>query len=173
MCRRRSARRSRFSAPTPRLSRHWSSRAARARTSGERNRAAGSAPTRNRESRVLRKAGTARAAALDSRSRRCAGGAAHGARDFPHRLRGFRGTGRVAPHAHGRVVNGIELLAVLPRGTGSLGFYEKPEQRVPLRSIRVAADVPEAQRTALEIFRTDSAAFAALVESRRTRTDEW
>src|SRR5262249_26333740 len=32
----------------------------------------------------------------------------------------------------GRVVKGIELLSVLPRGTGSLGFYEKPEQRVPL-----------------------------------------
>jgi peptidylprolyl isomerase len=73
----------------------------------------------------------------------------------------------------GRVVKGIELLSVLPRGTGSLGFYEKPEQRVPLRSIRVAADVPEAQRTPLEIFRTDTTAFAALIASRRTRTDEW
>lgn len=73
----------------------------------------------------------------------------------------------------GRVVKGIELLSVLPRGTGNLGFYEKPGQRVPLRSIRVAADVPEAERTPLEIFRTDTAAFGALVESRRTRTDEW
>jgi peptidylprolyl isomerase len=73
----------------------------------------------------------------------------------------------------GRVIQGIELFSVLPRGTGNLGFYEKPEQRVPLRSIRVAADVPEAERAALEVFRTDTAAFTALVESRRTRTDEW
>ena len=73
----------------------------------------------------------------------------------------------------GRVVKGIELFSVLPRGTGNLGFYEKPEQRVPLRSVRVAADVPEGERTSLEIFRTDTAAFAELVESRRTRTDEW
>jgi peptidylprolyl isomerase len=73
----------------------------------------------------------------------------------------------------GRVVKGIELLSVLPRGTGNLGFYEKPEQRVPIRSIRVAADVPEAQRTPLEVLRTDTATFAALVESRRNRTDEW
>jgi peptidylprolyl isomerase len=73
----------------------------------------------------------------------------------------------------GRVIKGIELLSVLPRGTGNLGFYEKPEQRVPVRSVRVAADVPEAERTPLEIFRTDTPAFAALVESRRTRTDEW
>lgn len=73
----------------------------------------------------------------------------------------------------GRVVKGIELFSVLPRGTGSLGFYEKPEQRVPLSSVRVAADVPEAERTALEIFRTDTPAFAAFVEARRTRGDEW
>ena len=73
----------------------------------------------------------------------------------------------------GRVVKGIELFSVLPRGTGNLGFYEKPEQRVPLRSIRVAADVPEPERTPLEVFRTDTATFAALIESRRTRTDEW
>jgi peptidylprolyl isomerase len=37
----------------------------------------------------------------------------------------------------------------------------------------VAADVPEAERTPLEIFRTDTPAFAALIESRRTRADEW
>jgi peptidylprolyl isomerase len=73
----------------------------------------------------------------------------------------------------GRVVKGIELFSVLPRGTGDLGFYEKPEQRVPLRSIRVAADVPESQRTPLEVFRTDSPGFTTLVESRRTRTEEW
>ena len=73
----------------------------------------------------------------------------------------------------GRVVKGIELFSILPRGTGNLGFYEKPEQRVPLRSVRVAADAPEGERTSLEIFRTDTAAFAELVESRRTRTDEW
>jgi peptidylprolyl isomerase len=73
----------------------------------------------------------------------------------------------------GRVVKGIELFSVLPRGTGPLGFYEKPEQRVPVRAIRVAADLPEAQRTPLEIFRTDTAAFAALVEARRARAEDW
>jgi peptidylprolyl isomerase len=73
----------------------------------------------------------------------------------------------------GRVVKGIELFSVLPRGTGDLGFYEKPGQRVPLRSVRVAADVPEVDRVPLEVFRTDTPAFTALVESRRTRTEEW
>ena len=73
----------------------------------------------------------------------------------------------------GRVVQGIELLSSLPRGTGALGFYEKPEQRVPIASIRVAADVPAAERTELEVLRTDSATFKAVIEARRNRRDDW
>jgi peptidylprolyl isomerase len=73
----------------------------------------------------------------------------------------------------GRVVQGMELLSVLPRGTGALGFYEKAEQRVPIKSIRVAADVPAAERTNLEVLRTDTPTFTALVESRRNRHDDW
>ena len=34
----------------------------------------------------------------------------------------------------GRVVQGMELLAVMPRGTAPMGFYDKPEQRVPIRA---------------------------------------
>ncbi len=73
----------------------------------------------------------------------------------------------------GRVVAGMEWLSALPRGRGSLGFYEDPAQHVPIRSVRVAADVPESQRTRLEVLRTDTATFAALVESRRNRRDDW
>lgn len=73
----------------------------------------------------------------------------------------------------GRVVKGMELLSTLPRGTGPLGFYEKPEQHVPLRAVRVAADIPPAERTELEVMRTDSRAFTDLIESRRNRREEW
>jgi peptidylprolyl isomerase len=73
----------------------------------------------------------------------------------------------------GRVVRGMELLSSLPRGTGAMGFYEKPEQRLPITQIRVAADVPADQRTALEALRTDTQTFTDLIESRRNRTDEW
>ena len=73
----------------------------------------------------------------------------------------------------GRVLAGMERLSTLPRGTGPLGFYEQPDQRVPIRSLRVATDVPEAERTGLEVLRTDTATFAALVESRRNRRDDW
>ena len=73
----------------------------------------------------------------------------------------------------GRVVQGIELLSVLPRGTDALGFYEQPSQHVPIVSVRMAADVPPAERANIEIMRTDTPTFAALVEARRNRQDEW
>ncbi|HET6435516.1 MAG TPA: peptidylprolyl isomerase [Xanthomonadaceae bacterium] len=73
----------------------------------------------------------------------------------------------------GRVVQGMERLSTLPRGTGPLGFYEKPDQRTPIKAIRLASDVPEAEREKLEVLRTDTPLFAQVVESRRNRRDDW
>ena len=73
----------------------------------------------------------------------------------------------------GRVVSGMELLSVMPRGSGPLGRYERPQQYVPLTSLRVAADVPAAQRTNLEVLRTDTPTFLAYLEARRNRHEEW
>lgn len=73
----------------------------------------------------------------------------------------------------GRVVQGMELLSVLPRGTGPLGFYEKPEQRVAIRSMRLAADLKPAERLKLQVLRTDTPLFAELVEARRNRRDDF
>ena len=73
----------------------------------------------------------------------------------------------------GRVVQGMELLSVLPRGTGAAGFYETAQERVPIRAMRVAADVPESERVPLEVLRTDTPTFAAVVEARRNRSEEW
>ncbi|MBL8521300.1 MAG: peptidylprolyl isomerase [Betaproteobacteria bacterium] len=73
----------------------------------------------------------------------------------------------------GRVVQGIQHLSALPRGTGALGFYEKAEQRVPIKSVRVAADVPPAERTNVEVIRTDTPLFAALTEALRNRPGPW
>jgi peptidylprolyl isomerase len=73
----------------------------------------------------------------------------------------------------GRVVQGMELLSVMPRGSGALGFYEHAEQRLPIRSLRVASDVPAAQRTELEVLRTDTPTFLAYVAARRNRLEEW
>lgn len=73
----------------------------------------------------------------------------------------------------GRVVQGMELLSALPRGTGTMGFFETPEQRVPIRQLRIAADLPPRERTPLEVLRTDTPTFEALVEARRNRSEEW
>ncbi len=73
----------------------------------------------------------------------------------------------------GKVVQGMELLASLPRGTAPLGFYEKPEQRMRILSFKVASDVPESQRTPLEELRTDTQTFTDYIEARRNRHEEW
>jgi peptidylprolyl isomerase len=73
----------------------------------------------------------------------------------------------------GRVLRGMPLLASLPRGSGSMGFYEQRNQHTIIRSVRLAGDVPEAEREALEALRTDSKRFADQTEARRNRKDEW
>lgn len=73
----------------------------------------------------------------------------------------------------GRVLQGMDILSTMPRGTGVMGFYQNPEERTPITQVRLAADVPEAERARLEVLRTDTQTFADLVESRRNRQDEW
>ena len=73
----------------------------------------------------------------------------------------------------GRVVRGMEMLSVLPRGHGDLGFYTAGETGLAVRSLRLAADLPAGERTALEELRTDTPTFAAYVEARRNRHEEW
>ena len=73
----------------------------------------------------------------------------------------------------GRVVHGIERLSALPRGTGPLGFQEDPADYVPIRSVRLASEVPPADRSDLQVLRTDTPLFTELVESRRNRRDDW
>jgi len=73
----------------------------------------------------------------------------------------------------GRVLKGMELLSVLPRGPEPMGMYTDPKQYTPILSIALEADVPEAQRTPLQVLRTDTPLFAQLVEMRRNRKDDW
>lgn len=74
----------------------------------------------------------------------------------------------------GRVLRGIEHLSSLKRGTKPpLGFYEKPEDHTAIKSVRFAADVPAAERTNIEVLRTESATYTTLVQMRRNRKDDW
>jgi len=72
-----------------------------------------------------------------------------------------------------QVVSLLSLLSVLPRGTTALGFYEKPEQHTPIKAIRLAVDVSDAERAHLEVLRTDTSLFKAIVEAQRNRGGEW
>ncbi len=73
----------------------------------------------------------------------------------------------------GRVVDGMPLLSVQPRGAAPMGFYDKPEQMVAIKSVKLAADVPADQRSKLEVMRTDSASFKAVAEAARNRGGPW
>jgi peptidylprolyl isomerase len=77
----------------------------------------------------------------------------------------------IAPVA--RVLQGMELLSSLPRGGGNMGFYDKPEQDVRITKIERLADMPEATRPDIRVFRTDTPQWAEMVESRRNRRDAW
>ena len=69
----------------------------------------------------------------------------------------------------GRVIEGVEHMSSLPRGTGALGFYEKEEERVPILSVRLGNDVKDVP--AFEYLDTDSDSFAAYADARANRRD--
>jgi peptidylprolyl isomerase len=73
----------------------------------------------------------------------------------------------------GRVIQGIELLSALPRGPEPMGFYADAAQRTPIRAVRLASEVPAAERTRLQILRTDTQTFRDMVEARRNRRDDF
>ena len=59
----------------------------------------------------------------------------------------------------------MELLSSLPRGSGEMGFYIASEPPVPIASMRLASDVPAAERTPIEVLRTESATFRAVLDA--------
>jgi peptidylprolyl isomerase len=73
----------------------------------------------------------------------------------------------------GRVRQGMELLASLPRGGAAMGFYATPRENVPISRVVMAADLAATERTRLEVLRTDTPTYTALIEARRNRTDAW
>jgi peptidylprolyl isomerase len=73
----------------------------------------------------------------------------------------------------GRVLRGVELLSTLPRGSGEMGFYAGAEKPVPILSMRLGSELPAAERTSIEVLRTDSPTFKAVLDQRRNRNDSW
>ncbi len=69
----------------------------------------------------------------------------------------------------GRVIDGMEHLTTLPRGTGPLGFYENESEQVPILSLRRGT----ASDSRWQALRTDTDTFTDLVRSRRYRNEDW
>jgi peptidylprolyl isomerase len=73
----------------------------------------------------------------------------------------------------GRVIDGIDRLSSLPRGTEALGFYKEESMHVPISSVRLASDIPAANRPAFQYMDTKSEAFAAYLNGRANRNDDF
>ena len=73
----------------------------------------------------------------------------------------------------GRVIDGIDRLSSLPRGTEALGFYKDKAQYVPIMALRLATQMPAKQRPSYEYMDTGSATFAEYVRLRANRQDQF
>lgn len=71
----------------------------------------------------------------------------------------------------GRVIEGIEHLSVLPRGTGDAGVYKEAVERTPILSARLGTEMPEPPR--FEYLDTDSQSFADYAHIRANRHDSF
>jgi peptidylprolyl isomerase len=73
----------------------------------------------------------------------------------------------------GRVLSGMESLTALPRGTEALGFYKEGAPHPAIARVRIASDLPPAERPTYQILRSDTPTFAAWVNARANRKDDF
>jgi peptidylprolyl isomerase len=73
----------------------------------------------------------------------------------------------------GRVIEGIDKLSSLPRGTEALGFYKEKAQYVPIAGIRLASAMPPGERPSYEYLDTDSPSFERYLQLRANRHDDF
>ena len=73
----------------------------------------------------------------------------------------------------GRVIEGIEQLSALPRGTEALGFYKEGTVAKRILAVRLASALPAAERPSFQYMDETSASFAAYVRTRANRQDDF
>ena len=71
----------------------------------------------------------------------------------------------------GRVIDGIERMSSLPRGTEALGFYKEASQNVPISSVRLASEIPAAERPIYQVMDTMGPTFANYLRVKANRKD--
>lgn len=73
----------------------------------------------------------------------------------------------------GRIIEGIEHVTVLPRGTEALGFYKDRSQDVQLTSVRLGSQYQPAERPRFQYLDTMSDSFADYLRLRANRKDDF
>ena len=73
----------------------------------------------------------------------------------------------------GRVVDGIDRLSSLPRGTEALGFYKDKAMYVPIAGIRLASEISARDRPSYEYLDTGSVSFGRYLKLRANRHDDF
>ncbi|WP_343345178.1 peptidylprolyl isomerase [Sphingomicrobium sp. XHP0239] len=73
----------------------------------------------------------------------------------------------------GRVIDGIEYLSSLPRGSEGLGMYAENETPVPITRSVLAAMLQEEPIPRYQVMREDSEAFARYLSVRANRNDDF
>ena len=73
----------------------------------------------------------------------------------------------------GRVVEGIENMSALPRGTEALGFYKEGTVARRIMSVRLASSLPTADRPRFQYMDEASPSFAAYLQLRANRQDDF
>ena len=71
----------------------------------------------------------------------------------------------------GRVIEGIDRLSSLPRGKPPMGMYEDAKRNVRIARVRLASDIPAAERPSFQVMDTASPTFARIMGLRTGRTD--
>jgi peptidylprolyl isomerase len=71
----------------------------------------------------------------------------------------------------GRVVEGIEQMSALPRGTEALGIYKTGTVARTIASVRLASTMPAAERPRFQVMETGSSTFSSYINARANRRD--
>ena len=73
----------------------------------------------------------------------------------------------------GRVIEGIENLSSLPRGTEKMGFYAKGQVAKPIQSVQLASAMPADARPSFQYLDNMTVGFAHYVLVRMNRDDDF
>jgi peptidylprolyl isomerase len=73
----------------------------------------------------------------------------------------------------GRVIEGIEQMSALPRGTEALGFYKEGSVAKKIAQARLASALAPAERPAFQYLAETSPAFTAYLNRRANRDDDF